>query len=270
VTLLTTHNGSHPFDTWGLRRSAGVDRELTIVIPAFNEALRLPQTLDRLRDDPEVRAHDVEIVVVDDGSTDETALLAQVKLADAPGARVIRLPWHCGKGAAVRLGVAAAHGEAVLFMDADLATDLSALGPLLDGLRRAEVVVGSRVHEDSRVIGRSPVRTAMNRTFSAQAQRLTGVGVGDPQCGFKGFRFDAAAVLFQMARLDGYYFDVEVLLLARRLQYRIEEIPVVWRAMEGSKLRPWRDSIVMALGTVHLGWRYGRRRRLPVGEAPAT
>jgi glycosyltransferase involved in cell wall biosynthesis len=234
---------------------------VSIVVPAYSEEERLARTLPRMLSDPNWPA-DCELIVVDDGSPDGTAKVAEARLAGVPGARVLRLPWHAGKGAAVRLGVAAARGRKVVFMDADLATDLGSLPELLETLDHAEVVVGSRRLRGSIVTGRSPARGLLHNLFSRQARKLAGIGATDPQCGFKGFTHDAAEVLFHFSRTDGFGFDVEVLLLANRLGLRVMELPVRWHAIEGSKVHVLRDPALMLLEVVR-----ARARHL---DKPAT
>jgi glycosyltransferase involved in cell wall biosynthesis len=215
--------------------------ELSIVVPAYDEAARLPQTLAaltaRFPDDT------TEIVVVDDGSHDATSELARAALADRAGAQVITLPENRGKGAAVRTGVLATTGTAVLYMDADLATDLAVLDDVLARLADADIVVGSRAVPGSRVHDTTRLRAAMGRTFNGLVRLLTRLDVHDSQCGFKAFRGDVARLVFSLSRVDGFAFDPEVLLIAHQLGYRIVEVPVTWTAVEGSSVRPVRDSL---------------------------
>lgn len=216
---------------------------LSIVIPAFNESARLRSTLPVLI--AHVADRDAEIIVVDDGSDDDTALVAGAILGTFSG-QVIRLPENRGKGAAVRAGVAAARGEAVLFMDADLATDLEALPTVLKALEDADVVVGSRAVDGAIVYQGTRERALMGRAFNRMVRMLTGLEVHDTQCGFKAFRARVAKLLFAMSRVDGFAFDAEMLDYARILGFRIAEVPVVWTAVRGSSVRPVRDSAVAA------------------------
>jgi arabinofuranan 3-O-arabinosyltransferase len=216
---------------------------LTIVIPAFNESARLHSTLPVLL--AHVAARDAEIIVVDDGSDDDTALVADAILGTGSG-QVLRLPENRGKGAAVRAGVAAARGEAVLFMDADLATDLEALPAVLKALEDADVVVGSRAVDGAIVYQGTWERALMGRAFNRMVRMLTRLEVHDTQCGFKAFRASVAKLLFAMSCVDGFAFDAEVLDYARILGFRISEVPVVWTAVRGSNVRPVRDSAVTA------------------------
>jgi glycosyltransferase involved in cell wall biosynthesis len=236
----------------------GVDDrpQVTVVIPAYNEEDRLGTTLDQVLAHP--RLQGAQLVVVDDGSTDGTIGVSLDRLRDRPDAHTLASPSNKGKGAAIRKGVAVARGHKILFMDADLATSLDAVEPLLDRLDAADVVIGSRRMVGSTVTGRSRHREVMHRAFSGPARQMTGVGVSDPQCGFKGFRAEIAPELFRASRLDGFSFDVELLLIARRLGLRVEEIPVRWTAVEGSKVRLLRDPLAMAADVARLRLRHRR------------
>ncbi|WP_307875110.1 dolichyl-phosphate beta-glucosyltransferase [Frankia nepalensis] len=215
---------------------------MSVVIPAYNEARRLPRSLPllvaALRKVP-----GSEVIVVDDGSLDGTAAIAAGLLRGLPGSRVIRLPWNSGKGAAIRVGVAAATGEAIVFMDADLASDVTDLPVLLAALEHAEVALGSRR------IGPGADRTRTRQlgswAFNQIARSITDLDIADTQCGFKAFRKAEAKVLFSLSRATGFGFDVEVLSLARSLGYRIVEVPVRWTEEPGGTFRIIRHTPAM-------------------------
>jgi glycosyltransferase involved in cell wall biosynthesis len=243
----------------GQRRRAHRERDLdhmivSIVIPAFNEARRLPASMARLI--PFVGEHAAtEVIIVDDGSTDGTAALAERYLRDLPYGQVIRLPWNSGKGAAVRAGVAAASGAAIVFMDADLASDLEDLPDLLAALSDAEIALGSRLGPGaSRAGGRRAGSWAFNQIIRA----ATDLDLGDTQCGFKAFRRAEAKLLFSLSRSTGFGFDVEILALARSLGYRIAEVPVRWREVDGGRFRLFRHTPAM-LVDVYRARRFTRR-----------
>ncbi len=170
-------------------------------------------------------------------------------------------PSNKGKGAAIRKGVVVARGRKVLFMDADLATSLDAVAPMLDRLDHADVVVGSRRVPGAVVHGRSRSRTVMSHAFSGPARQLAGIGVTDPQCGFKGFRAEVSKELFRRSMFDGFSIDVEILLIAQKLGLRIEELPINWRAVEGSKVRPLRDPLHMAADLALVRYRHRGTQR---------
>lgn len=236
-----------PFDGPQLRLlpAATDGPALSIIIPAFDEAARLPTSLPLLLE--QVRGTDTEVIVVDDGSADATIAVASRLLRPVPGAHVMALPRHRGKGAAVRAGVERARGNKIVFMDADMATDLAHLPSLVAGLDDAHVVVGSRAAPGAVVIGLSPARAAMEWGFNRLARAVTGVQLHDTQCGFKAFRASAAKVLFHLLHEDGLAFDVELLALADRIGYRTVELPVRWQAVRGSHVRIPSDMIAMSL-----------------------
>ena len=222
--------------------------ELTIIVPAYNEAARLGDGMRRFESAVESGAIDVEtteVIVVDDGSTDATEATARKLLAPLPHHRVLRQPINRGKGAAVRTGVAVATGACTAYMDADMAIDPVAAPLLLDGLASHDVAVGSRALPDSMVESTYAVRALMGRLFNQLVTTGTGLALRDTQCGFKGFRTPVARLLFHLATIDRFAFDVEVLTHARRLGLSITEVPVHWRHVAGSTIHPLHDSFGM-------------------------
>jgi dolichyl-phosphate beta-glucosyltransferase len=226
---------------------------LSVVIPAYNESARLASTLRALSD--ATAGESAEVIVVDDGSTDGTDDVARAALASGEH-QVIRLPVNEGKGAAVRAGVLASRGDAVVFMDADLATDLSALSVFVATLERADIVVGSRTMEGAIVRDGTRDRALMARVFNVIARVVTGIDNRDTQCGFKAFRGTVARQLFGLATCDRFAFDVEILLLARRLGMTVVEMPVTWTAVEGSSVRRGADSAQAAWDVVRASVRW--------------
>ncbi len=203
---------------------------LTLVVPAFNEEKRLPVSLARIADWLGSRGPGlaVEVLVVDDGSSDRTAAVAE-KTAAGLGldARVIRLPENRGKGAAVRAGALEAAGVHVLVTDADLSTPIEEVEKLLAA--GAPVAIGSRAVDATLVKQRQSLfRVASGKLFNLVVRLLVVSGIRDTQCGFKLFTRNAAREVFSRASVDRFAFDVEALLLARRLGYRIAEVPVLW------------------------------------------
>jgi dolichyl-phosphate beta-glucosyltransferase len=209
------------------------DPFLSVVIPAFNEAGRLPRTLGRvtafLRDWG--RGH--EILVVDDGSTDGTAQKAR-----EGGATVLREERNRGKGHAVRRGMLEARGQRRLMTDADLSTPIEELPRFLARMDEGcDVVIGSRALPGARIEVHQPwYRENMGRLYNLFVRALTLPGLRDTQCGFKLWSAQAARDAFTTARLDGFSFDVEALYLARKRGYRIAEIPVTWRNDAASRV----------------------------------
>jgi hypothetical protein len=224
-----------------------VATNLSLVIPAYNEGSRLESGLQQLMEG--ISPDDTEILVVDDGSTDNTAEVARRQLAPWPQSSVVSLVRNCGKGAAVKAGVIRARGNAIAFIDADMATDPRDLDSLLRALDRSHVAVGSRAHEASLVEKRGAHRTVMNRTFGMLVASMTQLPYMDTQCGFKAFRGSIAKLLFHGSRVERFAFDVEVLDMAARLGLRTEDVPVRWSDVAGSHVRPIHDGVQM-LGDV--------------------
>ncbi len=222
--------------------------QLTIVVPAFNEAHRLAEGMKRFDAAVDAGAVDVdrtEVLVVDDGSADDTAATARTLLRSLPHHRVVRLPENQGKGAAVRTGVALARSTYVAFMDADMAIDPRAIPLLVSGLETNDLVIGSRALPDSMVESTYAIRSVMGRLFNRLVTTGTGLGLLDTQCGFKAFRSPVARLLFHLVRIDRFAFDVEILTRAHRLGLSIAEVPVQWRHVFGSSVHPLHDSVAM-------------------------
>lgn len=226
---------------------------LSLIVPAYNEAARIAETtraaLDWMRDRPIA----LELIVVDDGSDDDTAGIAESALAGDPRGRVLRIP-HGGKAAAVRAGILAATGDQVAFSDADLATPLIYMDALRQALERGfDIAIGTREGAGAHRIGEPFYRHAMGRVFNAVVRLMLIPDVHDTQCGFKLFRaevardlvarsclYPAASVPLSGPRVTA--FDVELLTIARLRGYRVVSVPVVWTYGAGSKVRPAHDT----------------------------
>ena len=214
--------------------------ELSVVIPAFNEAERLPRTLERIRAYLEDLGRPHEIVVVDDGSSDATADEA---LRCGGGAlRLLRNTANRGKGYSVRRGMLSATGRRRLMTDADLSTPIEDLSSLTAALESGyEVAIGSRALPGAEIELHQPwYRENMGRLFNLFVRLFALPGLHDTQCGFKLFTQQAAETVFSAALLDGFCFDVEALFIARKRGYRIAEVPVTWRNDAASRVGLWR------------------------------
>ena len=249
--------------------------QLSIVIPAYNEEKRLGSTLRAIDAWAADRGARVQVVVVDDGSTDGTLEIARAWAratgnSGAVSPLVLAEP-HRGKGAAVACGVLAACGAVRMFMDADLAVPLVFVERIVEEVRRgADVAIGSRELDQSRRIDEPWRRHVLGRGFNRLVSWLGVGGFSDTQCGFKGFSADAAEDIFRRIRLypaDGDVvaqervtaFDVELLAIARRRGWQTVEIPVEWRHVPISKVRPLSDALLMLLDVLKVRWYLLRR-----------
>jgi len=245
---------------------------LQIVIPAYNEERRLPRTLRELRRHVTARRAvlgEVEVLVVDNASTDRTAVLARAADSPALPVRVIGCP-RPGKGAAVRAGLLATDADLVCFMDADGATGLDAVELAWRRvLLGADAVIGSRALPESR----TDARHCRTRAVGAAAYRwLAGrlvPGVGDTQCGFKMIRGPLARQVARRLRTTGFAFDVELLVLLRAAGARTEEIPVTWTDVPGSTFVPTRHGAGAFAELARIGWRHRAADRPTAVPAPA-
>jgi dolichyl-phosphate beta-glucosyltransferase len=222
-------------------------QSLSIVIPAFNEAERLGASLETILSYLEEKNPAAEIVVVDDGSLDATAKIAEQILQTRPqiASRVIRYEQNRGKGYAVRTGLLAARSEIALFSDADLSTPIEETPKLIEPIERGEVDVafGSRAL-DRRLIGvHQPWRREQGgKVFNLIVKTATGLPFWDTQCGFKAFRMSAFRPLLGVMQIDRFGFDVEFLFVANLANLRLREIAVRWNHCEGTKVNVFRDS----------------------------
>ena len=248
-----------------------MDLTLSVIIPAYDEEIRLPGALEAITRYLEDEPYDSEIIVVDDGSRDRTVALAEEhslamrRDGRRVSLRVIRNE-HRGKGFAVRTGVLSGRGRYVLFTDADLAVPFEEWATFHAFLRDGDqVVVGSREGLGAQRIGEPWYRHVMGRVFNALVRSVALGGIQDTQCGFKAFTRDAAQRIFSALRLYGAdarqlrgpavtAFDVEVLFLARKWGYTIREVPVTWRYGEGTKVNPVRDSWRQFTDVMRVRW----------------
>lgn len=230
--------------------------ELSLVIPAYNEQNRLPKTILKTLDWCAQNRMEYELIIADDGSTDDTLELAKLFAGQVERVRCIACP-HQGKGAAVRMGMLNATGKYVLFMDADGATPLAEIPKILNEVRNGtDIAIGSRVVQTP---GETEVitprrRVILGRIFSALVNVFVISGVSDTQCGFKVFRHEVVRLLFNRQKLNGFAFDVEILYMARKLKLSLAEIPVNWINQEGSKINLFLDSARMLWDILRIRW----------------
>jgi dolichyl-phosphate beta-glucosyltransferase len=246
--------------------TGNADPQVSIIIPAYNEARRLPNSLGLVRDflagSPywAGAARSYEVLVVVEHSTDGTLELAREAASEQANFHIIDNRVQRGKGHAVRTGMRQARGAIVFYMDADLSVPLEEIERFLahfEAHPEDEVLLGSRQHPESRIERRQGwLRQTMGRMFNRILRLLAPLPFRDTQCGFKAFRREAAREIFELQTIDGFAFDVEVLLLAQALGYRIHELPVRWLNSPESKVNIVRDSLRM------LGDAFSVRRRV--------
>src|SRR6184192_4351605 len=223
---------------------------ISVVIPAFNEAVRIGDTLATSIAYLEKVSPGSELIVINDGSTDSTGEMIR-KVAAVPSSVAVRLLENFpnrGKGAAVRMGLSSATKPIGVFFDADLSTPIDELPKIVEPIARGEVDIafGSRALDRKLIGNRQPWRREQGgRVFNLLVRVATGLPFWDTQCGFKAFRLEACRPILETARIEGFAFDVELLYLAHRPGLRIREVPVRWNHAEGSKVSFFRDSLRM-------------------------
>jgi dolichyl-phosphate beta-glucosyltransferase len=224
-----------------------------VVVPAYNEEGRIGESLLKIRSYMEAAGWGFEIIVVDDGSRDRTAdVVGQLARQDGRLALVVN-ERNLGKGGAVRRGVLASRGDAVLFSDADLSTPIEEFANLLPWLETHGLVMASRSLPDSNVLVHQPrYRELMGRVYNLFVQALLVRGFIDTQCGFKLMTRQAAQAIFGRARIRSFSFDVEMIVLAKRLGYAVKEVPVCWVNSRASRVHPLADSVQMLLDLLRI------------------
>lgn len=241
--------------------------ELSIVIPAYNEQRRLPETLRRVRAYLEARRADAEVIVVDDGSRDATAALVEARRGEFPGLRLVSNGVNRGKGYSVRHGMREARGRIVLFTDADLSAPIEEADKLLAAMRDHEVAIGSRGVDRSLIeVHQSPLRELAGIVYNFLVRAITGLRFVDTQCGFKAFLREPSRIIFEQQRIERFGFDPEILFLAKRHGLRAVEIPVRWAHDPQTRVNMVRDSLRMFGEVLSIRWnwllgRYPKRRQ---------
>jgi dolichyl-phosphate beta-glucosyltransferase len=218
-----------------------------IIIPAYNESARLARTLDRVLEYVKSQGWAAEIIVVDDGSKDETAAIAEAYSRSHPGLRLLNNPGNRGKGYSVRNGMLHATADFLLFTDADLSSPIEEAGKLFTALRSgADIAIGSRwLQPELQVQRQSRLRQIYGRIFNLMLKIVLGLNFKDTQCGFKAFTRNAAQTVFPMQKVERWGFDPELLFLARRAGLKVKEVPVAWSHDEGTRIHPLRDGMHM-------------------------
>jgi dolichyl-phosphate beta-glucosyltransferase len=229
---------------------------ISIVIPAYNESARIGKALDEVLRCVHERAWHAEILVVNDGSTDNTAAIVQ-KLAEShPEVRLLSNPENRGKGFSVRQGVLHAVGDMVMFTDADLSAPMEEAERLFEALRQgADIAIGSRWLERKRQTLKQPLyRQFFGRCFNGITRLVMGLPFADTQCGFKALHRPVAQTIFQLQRIERWGFDPELLFIALKRGYKVREVPVTWGHDERSRLSYLKDGLKMLEEIAYIRW----------------
>jgi glycosyltransferase involved in cell wall biosynthesis len=230
--------------------------QYSIVVPAYNERARIGATLEQILEHLRAQKWSAEIVVVNDGSRDETASLVGQFAAEHPEVRLIENPGNQGKGYAVRNGMLNARGKVLLFTDADLSSPITEADKLFSALENgADVAIGSRWMDPTLQFQRQSLkRQIMSRAFNLFTRAVLTFPYHDTQCGFKAFTRRAAEKIFPLQRITRWGFDAEIIYLAHHMKLKVAEVPVAWGHDERSKIHPWRDGFYMGLDTLKIRW----------------
>jgi glycosyltransferase involved in cell wall biosynthesis len=228
-------------------RDAVAHPTLSIVIPAYNECARIERALKSVLACVYERGWDAEVLVVDDGSTDETPAIVQNWMREHNRLHLVRNPGNRGKGYSVRNGLLQAAGNIVMFTDADLSAPIEEAERLFHAIDAgADVAIGSRWLDKQRQTIHQPMyRIFFGRCFNWLTRKVMGLPFKDTQCGFKAFRREAAQTIFRLQTIERWGFDPEILFIARKFKYRIEEVPVTWGHDERSRMSYLKDGMQM-------------------------
>jgi len=236
--------------------------ELSIVIPAYNESARIEHALDRVMSCVAEQGWDAEVLVVDDGSTDDTALIVQRWMQSHPRLHLVQNPGNRGKGYSVRNGLLQAAGDIVMFTDADLSAPMEEAERLIAAIHNgADVAIGSRWLDRARQTIHQPLyRQFFGRCFNWITRTVMGLPFKDTQCGFKAFKRPVAQVIFRLQTIERWGFDPEILFIAQKLGYEIREVPVTWGHDERSRISYLKDGMKMLeeMGRIRLNSLAGR------------
>lgn len=233
-----------------------MDPTYSIVIPAYNESARLGTTLSKVLSYVHGQEMLAEVIVVNDGSRDNTAGIVQDFAARDSIVRLVENPGNRGKGFSVRNGMLSARGRIVLFSDADLSSPIEEAPKLFRALEQgADIAIGSRWLRSETQTQRQPVhRQIFGRIFNLLLRITLGLHFKDTQCGFKAFKRAAVNAIFPLQRIERWGFDPEILFLARKFGFRVQEVPVAWGHSGGTRIHPLIDGSRMFQEMLHIRW----------------
>jgi dolichyl-phosphate beta-glucosyltransferase len=244
----------------------------SIIIPAYNESQRIIPTLNRVLTYIAEQGWDAELIVINDGSRDNTAEIIRGYIERHPKVRLIENPGNRGKGYSVRNGMLNARGDLLLFSDADLSSPIEESPKLFEAIEGgADVAIGSRWLRSELQTARQPLhRQLFGRIFNLALRIILGLKFKDTQCGFKAFTQSAAQSIFPLQRIERWGFDPELMFLAKKRGVRVAEIPVRWAHDEGGRINPLRDGLRMFVDVLRIRWSSitGKYRVAPRPETP--
>ena len=228
----------------------------SVILPAYNESARIAGTLDKLLAHAAQRGWSVEVIVVNDGSSDDTAAIVRAYASKHAVLRLLENPGNRGKGYSVRNGMLHARGDILLFSDADLSSPIEEADKLFVAIAQgADIAIGSRWVDRSLQIRRQPLhRRIFGRIFNLALRIILGLQYKDTQCGFKAFTRRSAQAVFPLQKIERWGFDPELLYLARKFGFNVSEVPVAWSHREGTRIHPLRDGVRMFGELLRVRW----------------
>jgi len=243
----------------------------SIVIPAYNESARLGATLEKVLTYVHARGWDAEVIVVNDGSRDNTAEIARGFAERDAALRLVENPGNRGKGYSVRNGMLSARGRIVLFTDADLSSPIEEAPKLFEALEQgADIAIGSRWLRAETQTQRQPLhRQLFGRIFNLILRITLGLQFADTQCGFKAFKQSAVQAIFPLQKIERWGFDPEILFLARKLKFKVTEVPVAWGHDGRTRINPLIDGSRMVMEMLRIRW-YDLTGKYDGAPAPTT
>ncbi len=239
-----------------MNTSASMDQApfISVIIPAYNEEKRIRESLITIQKYLDEQTYSTELIIVDDGSSDQTSVISKECLNGNQNHRIIHYSPNRGKGYAVKKGVLDAEGAYIAFMDADLSTPIDELEPFIKTLQSGyDVVIGTRKNKEAKVCKKQPFfRELLGKGFTLLSNILLVRGISDITCGFKAFRKEAGQDIFRRQLIDNWSFDAETLFLANQLGYKVKEVPVTWYDALGTKVRLGRDVLGSLKGILQI------------------
>jgi dolichyl-phosphate beta-glucosyltransferase len=239
-----------------------METRLSIIAPLYNEGIRLPAGIESIRHYIDQRTNDTEVILVNDGSTDDTIKVAKGLIKDDPRFKLVSYRNNQGKGHAVKIGMAKAVGSVRIFMDIDMSVPIETVDPFLEKIEQgADVVIGTRRVSQSNVIVHQPkFREVLGEVYRRFVRAVFAPGVSDFTCGFKAFSGDLADKVFAQSRINRWSFDTEILFLVKRWGVPIQEIPVSWTNSPGTKVNLLIDVGRSAMELILIRWNWAAGR----------